>query len=179
MKRTGIYLTLMLAAMSITTTPSARDAAGLKFTQLQSPNSPIITFRIILRAGSENDPKGKEGLNALTSSLISDGGTKELTYAQVVDKLYPWAAGIRVQRDREITTFIGNVHRDHLDGFYKVFSDLLLHPRFDSADFRRVKDLALNYLQNSLRATNDEALWKEELNAMMFENHPYGNPEPG
>ncbi|HEY6191857.1 MAG TPA: pitrilysin family protein [Bacteroidota bacterium] len=183
MKPARIFLTLMLATMAITTiltsTLFGRDEAGLKFTQLQSPNSPIITFRIILRAGSANDPKGKEGLNALTSSLISDGGTTELTYAQVVDKLYPWAAGIRVQRDREITTFIGNVHRDHLDGFYKLFSGLLLHPRFDPADFQRVKDLALNYLQNSLRATNDEGLGKEALNAMMFENHPYGNPEAG
>jgi zinc protease len=179
MKQTGIFLTLILATMAITTILTARDEAGLKFTQLQSPNSPIITFRIILRAGSANDPKGKEGLNALTASLISDGGTKELTYAQVVDQLYPWAAGIRVQRDHEITTFIGNVHRDHLDGFYKLFSDLLLHPRFDSADFQRVKDLSLNYLQNTLRSTNDESLGKEALNAVMFEDHPYGTPEVG
>lgn len=174
-----IFTMIMLASMACAALISARDESGIEFTQLQSPNSPIITFRIVLRAGEINDPKGKEGLNALTASLISDGGTKELTYAQVVDQLYPWAASLRVQRDHEITTFIGNVHRDHLDGFYKIFSDLLLHPRFDSADFQRVKDLGLNYLKNTLRATNDESLGKEALNATMFDGHPYGNPDVG
>ncbi len=170
---------ILLASMAITTGLSARDESGLKFTQLQSPASPLITFRVILRAGAVNDPKGKEGLNALTSSVISQGGTKDLTYTQVVDRLYPWAASIRVQRDQEVTTFIGSVHRDNLDGFYALFSDLLLHPRFDSADFRRVKDLGLNYLENTLRATNDEALGKEALNSIMFEGHPYGKSEAG
>ncbi len=109
------------------------------------------------------NPKGKEGLNALTATLIAQGGTKDLTYSQVVDKLYPWAANIDVQTDHEITTFIGDVHRDHVDKFYKLLSELLLHPRFDPSDFQRVKDLGLNYLKNSLRSTNDEALGKQGI----------------
>jgi zinc protease len=149
------------------------------FTEIHSPNSPLITFRIVLRAGSVNDPSGKEGLNALTADLIGQGGTRDLTYAQVVEKLYPWAAGIDVQPDQEITTFIGNVHRDHLDAFYQLFSSLLLHPRFDSSDFQRVKDLHLNYLRNTLRATDDENLGKQALNSILFEGHPYGKTEIG
>ncbi len=170
---------LFILTIVLMTTLSARDQSGLKFTQVPAPNSPLIAFRIILRAGAINDPTGKEGLNALTADLIVEGGTKELTYTQVVETLYPWAADINVQTDQEITTFTGNVHRDHLDAFYKLLSDLLLQPRFDPADFQRVKDLHLNYLQNSLRATNDEALGKQALNAMMFAGHPYGNTESG
>ncbi len=175
-----IYLTaLMVAIMAITALDCGKKQEELNFTQLPSANSPLITFRIILRSGSINDPKGKEGLNALTASLIAQGGTKELTYSQVVDRMYPWAASIDVQTDYEITTFIGDVHKDHLDEFYKLFSDLLLHPRFDSTDFQRVKDLQLNYIRNTLRSTNDEALGKEALNAFMFEGHPYGTTEVG
>jgi len=179
MNRTRTFSILTLVAMALTTTLSAPDQSGLKFTQLQSSNSPLVTFRIILRRGAMNDPQGKEGLNALTANLIAEGGTKELTYAQVVDKLYPWAAEIGVQRDDEITTFIGNVHRDHLDEFYKIFAGLLLRPRFDPADFQRVKDLGLNYLKNTLRGTNDEALGKQALNAFIFDGTPYGKPEAG
>ncbi len=132
-----------------------------------------------MRSGSDNDPRGKEGLNALTAFLIAQGGTKDLTYNQVVDKLYPWAAGIDAQADQEITTFIGEIHRDHLNDFYKLFSDLLLHPRFDPADFQRVKDDGINYLKNTLRSTDDEALGKQALNASIFEGHPYGKTEVG
>lgn len=179
MKTTLIFLGLTFVLMSLMTTATAKDRAGLKFTLIPIPNSPLIAFRIILRSGSINDPKGKEGLNALTADLITQGGTKDLTYSQVVEKLYPWAANIDVQIDQEITTFVGTIHRDHLDGFYKLFSDLLLQPRFDPADFQRVKDLHLNYLQNSLRATEDEQLGKQTLNVMIFSNHPYGTTEVG
>jgi len=169
----------LIAALTLPVLIRAAQQSQLRFTEIHSANSPLITFRVILRAGAINDPKGKEGLNALTADLIAQGGTKDLTYAEVVNQLYPWAASIRLQFDQEITTFIGDVHSDHLDAFYKLFSDLLLHPRFDPADFQRVKDLHLNYLKNTLRATDDENLGKQALNAILFEEHPYGKTEAG
>ncbi|MBI1807717.1 MAG: insulinase family protein [Ignavibacteria bacterium] len=180
MKILSILFTLVLMAMmGMTTTTLSKDQSGLTFTELPSKNSPLITFRVILRSGGINDPKGKEGLNALTAYMIAEGGTQDLTYSQVVDKLYPWAANISVQIDQEITTFVGDVHRDHLDEFYKLFSDLLLQPRFDQSDFSRLKDQGLNYIQNSLRATDDEGLGKQSLNAFLFNGHPYGKLEVG
>lgn len=146
----------------------------LKVTEIRSENSPIINFRIILRAGSINDWKGKEGINALTAYMIANGGTKDLKYQEVVAKMYPWAASVYVQPDKEITTFIGQVHRDHLDAFYALFADLLLRPRFDPDDFTRNKDLALNALEKNLRGTDDENLGKEAFLLSLFKDHPYG-----
>jgi zinc protease len=166
----------LVTTMSI---PAAAQMGGVQFSEIHSPKSPLITFRIIVRAGAINDPKGKEGLNWLTATLIEQGGTKDLTYAQVVEKLYPWAANISAQADHELTTFSGTIHRDHLDQFYRLFADLLMTPRFDPADFQRVKDLGLNYLKNTLRSTDDENLGKQSLNAILFDGHPYGRPEVG
>jgi zinc protease len=146
----------------------------VKVTEIHSENSPLITFRIILRAGSINDIKGKEGINSLTALMIAQGGTKDLKYQEVVTKLYPWAASINVQPDKEITTFIGNVHRDHLEQFYQLLSDLLLGPRFDPDDFTRNKDLVLSSLEKNLRGTDDENLGKEAFGIAMWGNHPYG-----
>lgn len=179
MKTLTILCGILIIYSSLLTPACAQNQKGLMVTQISEPNSPLIAFRIILRTGSINDPKGKEGLNALTADLIIQGGTKDLTYSQVVDKLYPWAAMIDVQPDQEITTFIANVHRDHLEAFYKLFSDLLLQPRFDPADFQRVKDLHLNYLENTLRSIDDEILGKQTLNVMIFASHPYGTTELG
>ncbi len=164
----------LLALLAIAMSP-----ASVKITELRSENSPLVTIRIVLRAGAINDPKGKEGLNALTATLVGQGGTQELTYAQVMEKLYPWAANISSQTDHEITTFTGDVHRDHLEAFYKLFTDLVLAPRFDSSDFTRVKDLGINYLVNTLRSTDDEGLGKQALNALLFGGHPYGTTEYG
>jgi zinc protease len=158
-------------------TASDSRPKAIRTTEIPSPNSPLITFRIILRAGSINDPKGKEGLNAATAYLLAQGGSKDLKYQEVIAKLYPWAASVDVQPNKEITTFIGNVHRDHLDKFYAIFSSLLLNPRFDPEDFRRNKDLLLNYLEKTLSGTDDENLGKEALNIFMFADHPYGTAD--
>jgi len=179
--RTPILMLLALLGVSaMTTMPTIlRAQGGVKMTELRSPNSPLVTIRVALRAGAINDPAGKEGINALTAELIGSGGTKELTYSQVMEKMYPWASNISSQSDHELTTFTGNVHRDHLGEFYKLFSALVLSPRFDPADFARVKEDAVNYLVNTLRSTDDENLGKEALNAFMFEGQPYGTTENG
>ncbi len=146
----------------------------VRVTEIHSENSPLITFRVIVRAGSINDPKGKQGMNLLAAQTLAQGGTGDLKYEEVIAKLYPWAASIVAQTDKEITTFIGKVHREHLELFYKIFSGLLLTPRFAPEDFQRNKDLALSYLQKTLRGSDDENLGKEALGVSMFANHPYG-----
>jgi zinc protease len=166
---------LILLAVLLAMIPVALDAkAPVKVTEVYSKDSPIITFRIILRSGSINDWKGKEGINALTALVIAQGGTKDLKYQDVAARLYPWAAGINVQPEKEITTFIGQCHRDHLDQFYALFSSLLLNPRFDPDDFTRNKDLMLSGLQKNLRGTDDENLGKEAFLISLFAQHPYG-----
>ncbi len=177
MKLLKLTLSLVLFAGIIMT--NINCAKQIEVSELYAPQSPLITIRIWFNAGSINDTPGKEGINALTALTIGKGGTKELTYQQVLDKLYPWAASIHPQTDKEVTVFIGEVHKDHLDEFYKIFSDLILNPRFDEADFSRNKDLILNHLENTLRGTDDENLGKQALNAFMYDNHPYRTTEVG
>lgn len=156
------------------------SAAGApSVVEIRSAASPLISFRILLHAGSINDPKGKEGLNALTALMIGAGGTKDMTYKQTLDALYPWAASINAQYDKEVTVFIANIHQDNLQKFYKIFSDLLLNPRFDESDFKRNKDQLLNYLQNTLRGNDDEELGKQALESMLYAGHPYGHTPEG
>ena len=102
---------------------------------IDSPGNPLLSFRFVFHVGSAQDPKGKEGLAALTSMMISRGGTEELALREVMERLYPMAAGVSAQPDKEVTTLIGRAHRDHLEDFYGVFRDLLQKPRFDAEDF--------------------------------------------
>jgi len=161
-----LLLTLML-------TTFANSQQTPRITEVYLPNSPLVSFRVVVRTGSVNDPAGKEGLNALTSAMIGEGGSKSLTYQEIVSKLYPWAASIDARADKEVTTIIGEVHRDHLLAFYKIFWELIASPRFDSEDFARIKDEHLNYLKNTLRGNDDENLGKSGLNLLMYPNHPY------
>ena len=60
---------------------------------LPEPASPFVAFNVWVKVGSQHDPKGKEGLAALTANLLAQGSTTADRYDQILAKLYPMAAG--------------------------------------------------------------------------------------
>ncbi len=146
---------------------------------MAEPGSPYIAFNIWVKAGSQNDPAGKEGLAALTASLLSDGSTTVDSYDQILEKLYPMAAGYGGGVDKEMTVFRGRIHVDNLEGYYTLFKNALLEPAFSAEDFQRVKSQTLNYLERGRRYNRDEELSKELLFWMAYEGTPYEHPEEG
>ena len=141
--------------------------------------SPLVAFRIAFLSGSAEDPAGKEGVAALTASLLSDGGTQKKSYQQILQLLFPMAAGYSSQVDKELTVFVGVVHKDHLNAYYELLRDAVLAPGFKQEDFDRLKSDQLNYVAKTLRFNNDEELGKETLNWAIFKDHLYGRPNEG
>jgi zinc protease len=151
-----------------------------KMASVLLPNSsPIVSFRILFNVGSASDPKGKEGIANLTASLISGGGSKPLTYAQIVEAMYPMASSFDSQVDKEMTVFYGQTHVDNLPKYYKIVSDMLLNPGWREEDFNRLREDAINFLKVTLRGNNDEELGKEALYNFIYAGHPYGHHNAG
>jgi len=146
---------------------------------LEEPDSPFIAFNIWLKVGSQDDPQGKEGLAALTASFLSDGSTTQDSYEQILEKLYPMAAGYGYNVDKEMTVFRGRIHRDNLQSYYELFRNALLSPAFKQEDFDRVKSQTMNYLERSRRFNRDEELSKELLFSMAYAATAYEHPEEG
>lgn len=141
--------------------------------------SPLVTFRILFTTGSAFDPPGKEGLAALTASLLAEGGTRSMSYDQIVQALYPMASSVNSQVDKEMTVFTGTTHIENLDRYYALLKDMLLDPGFRPEDFKRLREDAINYLRVSLRESNDEELGKEHLYNMIYAGQPYGHDNEG
>ncbi len=151
----------------------------MKTVLLPSDKTPFVSIRFLFATGSVDDPAGKEGLAALTGALLAEGGTRALTYEQLLDALYPMAAGIGVHVDHEVTVIKGTVHRDHLDRYYELIRQVVLEPRFDAKDFERLKDDQRNALVSGLRASDDEGFGIESLASLLYAGHPYGRPVEG
>lgn len=146
---------------------------------LMSNQSPLITFRFLFMTGSADDPAGKEGVAALTAAMLAEGGTRSLSYDQIVEAMYPMATSFNWQIDKEMTVFSGTTHVDNLSSYYQLINQMLLMPGFREEDFTRLKEDAINYLKVSLRNGNDEELGKEELYNTLYANHPYGHHNRG
>ncbi len=146
---------------------------------LQSPGNPLVSFRFLFHVGSSADPRGKEGLAASTALMLSRGGTRDRTLTEVTEALYPMAAELSAEPDKDVTTFIGRTHRDHLEEYYALFRDQISKPRFDPQDFERNQKTLSSYLTKSLPSADDEELGKETLERLLYSGHPYGHPVQG
>jgi len=155
------------------------NAAGPIASVLQPNRSPLVTFRILFNVGSASDPEGKEGLASLTASMLSEGGSRRMSYDQITNEFYPMATSFSYQIDKEMTVFTGTTHLDNLEHYYSIISQMLLDPGFRPDDFKRLKEDALNYLKVSLREGNDEELGKEQLYNVIYAGHPYGHNNIG
>jgi hypothetical protein len=143
---------------------------------LPVPDDPTISFVVWFKAGSQNDPAGKEGLASLVGSLLAEGATTKNSYEAILAKLYPLASSYEVRVDREMTTVSGRTHKDNLERFYELFTDAVLRPAFEPADFERLRSNALNELRNSLRYASDEELGKAAFHHFVFQGTPYAHP---
>ena len=141
--------------------------------------SPLVTIRLVFTTGAASDPAGKYGAAHLTALMLSEGGTRGMTYREIVDAMYPMATSVHAYSDKEMTTFIGETHVDNLDKFYGLMRDMVLNPGWRADDFSRLKDDAINELRVSLRGNNDEELAKEEMYNLIYAGHPYGHADLG
>lgn len=133
-----------------------------------SPRDPIVNLRVVFRAGSADDEPGKEGTAALAARLMRQA-TQNLSTTELANALFPWAAEIDTQVDKETIVFTGRVHQDHAAAFAQLFLDVILHPRLDPGDFDRLRAEHKAYLERTLRTGNDEALQREALEVMLYD----------
>ncbi len=166
------------AAPQVATQTTAPETKALVKVVASPGTSPLVAVRLMFAAGSIHDPRGKEGLASLTASMLGSAATQKHGYADLLEALYPMAATIDVNTDREVTELSGLVHRDKLAEYTELLKEVILQPAFSEQDFQRNKDQLSSYLANTLQ-NNDEMLGLEALQTQLFKNHPYGHPTAG
>lgn len=158
-----ILITLILSGPS----------AAQEVVELKQPNAAKVTIKLMFKNGSMSDPAGKEGLTFTTASSISQGGTGDLSFSDIQEKIYPMAARYNSSVDKEVSIFTFEVHKDWLDQFYPIITGLILNPSFNQADFERVITNQQSYVDQVIRASSDEEYSKKALEDFLFRGTNY------
>ena len=141
--------------------------------ELKQPNSAKLIVKFMFKNGSICDPAGKEGLTYTTAQLITQGGTGELTFGDIQDKIYPMAANYTSSVDKEVTIFTFEFHKDWMDQFYPIMIGLITNPTLTLADLDRVKTNQQAYVDQVIRASSDEEYSKKALEDFLFRDSKY------
>jgi zinc protease len=147
--------------------------------ELYLPTSNKIVVKFIFRNGSICDPEGKEGLTFSTVSMMTMGAAGDLSYGEIQDMLYPWAAEYGANVDKEVSVFSFQVPCDFAKEFYPIMRDVMLHPAFNENDFKRIKTNQQNYVDQIIRASSDEVYSKKALEDLLFRGTNYQHMKEG
>ncbi|WP_340679552.1 insulinase family protein [Paraglaciecola sp.] len=141
---------------------------ALEVSELPQANANKVVIKVRFDNGSIVDPKGKEGLTYATAAMLASGGAGGMSYAQLQDKMYPWAASYDVVVDKQISTFTFAVPVKFVEQFYPLVQAILLHPDFLEQDFTRLMKGQQNYVDQVVRASSDEDYSKFALENQLF-----------
>lgn len=180
--RLGFLALALLALLATACGGPAVDEGGAAASNavlLEVPDDPTITFMVWFDVGSQDDPAGKEGLAALTASLLAEGATANNSWDTILQKLYPLASDYDMRVDKEMSTLSGRTHRDNVEAFFDLYTDAYLRPGFTEDDFQRLRSNQKNFLEKQLRFAIDEELGKAALTDFVFEGTPYRHPTAG
>jgi len=138
---------------------------------------PIVSFRLVVRAGETSTPAGKEGLASLAIGLL-DAGTARRDAFQVAGELAEIGASLDLTCGLEWGAATVTTLLRHRDRALDVFADAILRPSFPPDEVERRKALRLADLE-SRRDSADEVAEDLFPRLIFGEGHPYGRPRLG
>jgi zinc protease len=120
----------------------AKLGNGLEVIVIPTARLPLVDFRLVARAGSVDDPAGKEGLAALTAELMTQGagGRDARTLAEDID-FVGGTLGASAAAEQVVVTC--EVLKKDFSVGLELFRDVIVSPTFPAAEFERKKDETL------------------------------------
>ncbi len=169
---------LLLGGLLLPGSPASASSSA-EPVLLPVANEPTVSFSFWFRVGSQDDPPGKEGLAFLTGSLLAEGATQDHSYPEILQALFPMATSYGGQVGYEMSNFSGTVHVDFLAPYLDLITAAVVRPKFDPADFERLRTDLKNSIEKGLRYSSDEELGKAALMNFVYAGTPYGHIPPG
>jgi zinc protease len=148
--------------------------------------SPLYEVQIMVRAGSAQDPAGKEGTASVLGRMLLEGGFGDpknpVTKEKLAEITRPWgeAAYPQVRVDKETTVFSMTVPRDVFPQFVaRVLKPMLTQPLFLPAELERIRKEALVGIRSSLRFEQQEQLGLLALDDYVLQGTALGHLAQG
>lgn len=155
------------------------DAAAMRTTLsngtpaylIEDPALPIVDLQIVIRGGSFDEPKGKEGVADLTADLMRTGGTATRDPNVVDEEIDFLAANVSVGVGDVSGTATLSILSKDLDKGLAILMDLLRNPAFRQDKLDTLKAQTLDNLKS--RNDRTSSIEAREVNLAFYgPNYP-------
>lgn len=155
---------------------------GLQVVVVLHHEQPVVSMRLLVRAGSAADPKDKLGTARLAASLLDQGvnaaGDRPARSAQQLADAIDFIGGAMGAGAGTDLTFLNMVvMKDSFETGMRMLSDMARYPAFTPAEIERQRQQMLSGLQVS--AQDPEYIANAVFDRLVYGFHPYGMPDSG
>ena len=152
------------------------DDSALRLWTVEHRELPVINFVLLLPVGIAADPADRPGVAAFTADMLDEGSGASDSFA-----IHERLARIGGVFDTEVGADATMVSLTTLAKFARpaleLLSEIMMAPRFDPEDVRRVRALRLSRLMQ-LRDV-PSALAERMFASRLYGSHPYGHTAMG
>ena len=149
---------------------------GLRVWSVAHAGLPIISFLLLLRTGSANDPAGQEGLAALTADML-DEGSGSRSAIEMHEDLARIGAQVDADISPDASTMTLSVLSRFADRALMLMADIVARPALREADLARVRQLRLHRLTQLRDVPGVVA--DRSFARLLYGRHPYGHTPIG
>jgi zinc protease len=150
---------------------------GLKVILAERHELPLVNFWLAADAGYAADQFAAPGTAKLTGTLLIDG-TRTRSALEISDQAALLGAQLQANSNLDFSFIRLSALKPKLDASLDLFADVILHPSFPEADFKREQKLQVDTIQQEQSQPIPMAL--RVLPGLLYgHGHAYGNPLTG
>jgi len=149
---------------------------GMQVVAVLHHEQPVISMRMIVRAGAAQDPRDKAGLADLAATLL-DQGTATKTARQVQEEIDFMGGAMGAGAGTDLTFVNVLVMKDSFEAGLRILSETARTPGFAPEEIERQRQQALS----SMRVNFDSPEYVADavFDRLVYGEHPYGMPQNG
>jgi zinc protease len=149
---------------------------GLQVIAVSHHEQPVVSLRLIVRAGAAQDPENRPGVAALAAALL-DQGTTTRSAARIASTIDSIGGALGTGAGPDMTSITSIVMKDSLGLGLDLVADLAQHPTFAPDELERQRQQALSGMR--VGYDDPEFLANVVFDRLVYGSHPYGRPQSG
>lgn len=149
---------------------------GLRVVVVSQDEQPAVSLRLLVRAGSAQDPADRPGVAAMVGALL-DQGTATRSSEQISDTIDYVGGALDSGAGIDLSYVSILVLKDSFDLALDLASEMVQAPSFPQAELDRVREQALSAI--SVNMQDPEYVADRAINRLVYGFHPYGLPGNG
>lgn len=138
---------------------------GIKVFGIENSEVPLVRFNLVIDGGQLLEKMDKLGVANLTARLLNRG-TKNKTVAQLEEAIQELGASIRISASKENITISGNTLAKNYSKTIALVEEMLLKPRWDTAEFELIKKSVIGNLRQ--QEASPTAITQNVYNGLIY-----------